>query len=90
MTIEALACGTPVIARPRGAVPEVLEHGRTGWLVRSIAEGVRAVERLDEIDRGECRRAFERRFTAARMAHDYLRVYARLASRARRALEGAR
>jgi glycosyltransferase involved in cell wall biosynthesis len=90
VTIEALACGTPVIARPRGAVPEVLEHGRTGWIVRSVAEGVRAVERLGEIDRGECRRAFERRFTAARMARDYLRVYARLAGRPLPALEGAR
>ena len=73
--IEALACGTPVIAFRRGAVPEIVEDGRTGFIVDDVDDAVRAVERLDEIDRAQCRAAFEERFSAARMAADYLRIY---------------
>ena len=79
---EAMACGTPVIAWRRGSVPEVIEPGRSGFVVDSIEAAVDALGRLDAIDRRECRRAFEARFTAARMADDYLAAY-RLA-RARR------
>jgi glycosyltransferase involved in cell wall biosynthesis len=77
--IEALACGTPVIARRRGSVSEVIADGRTGLVYETVEEGVRAVERLGEIDRAECRRDFERRFSAERMARDYLQIYERLA-----------
>jgi glycosyltransferase involved in cell wall biosynthesis len=76
--IEAMACGTPVIAYPSGSVPEVVDDGLTGFLVRDIDEAVGAIERLDAIDRRRCRAVFERRFTARRMASDYLRVYDRI------------
>jgi glycosyltransferase involved in cell wall biosynthesis len=74
--IEALACGTPVIAWRHGSVPEVLEHGVTGFLCDDVASAVRAVHALDKLDRAECRRAFEVRFSAERMAADYVRLYA--------------
>ncbi|HEY2024713.1 glycosyltransferase family 4 protein [Paraburkholderia sp.] len=73
--IEAIACGTPVIAFRRGAVPEVLEHGVNGLIVDNVEEAVQAVARIASIDRAACRGAFERRFTAARMTRDYLRIY---------------
>jgi glycosyltransferase involved in cell wall biosynthesis len=83
--IEAMACGTPVVARPCGSVPEVIDHGRTGFLASTLVELTEAVKRLDEIDRAECRRQFELRFSAGRMAQDYERIYGRLASRRRAA-----
>jgi glycosyltransferase involved in cell wall biosynthesis len=73
--IEAMACGTPVVAFVRGSVPEVLEDGVTGYLVDSVEEAIAALGRLDQLDRARCRAEFERRFTAARMARDYLAVY---------------
>lgn len=73
--IESLACGTPVVAWRRGSVPEVIEHGATGFVVDSHEEAVAAVGRLGEIRRERCRQAFEERFSARRMAADYLRVY---------------
>jgi glycosyltransferase involved in cell wall biosynthesis len=77
--IEALACGTPVIAWRRGSVPEVLADGLTGYIVESVPEAGNAVGRLDQLNRCECRRVFEERFTDERMARDHLRVYERLA-----------
>lgn len=74
--IEALACGTPVVAFRQGSVPEVIEHGRTGFIVDSVDEAIAATRRIDELDRRHCREAFERRFTARRMAERYLRIYA--------------
>jgi len=79
--IEALACGTPVIAWRNGSVPEVIDDGVTGFVVDSLDEAVAAVERLDDFDRAVCRRVFEERFCAQRMARDYLRVYRRLLKR---------
>jgi glycosyltransferase involved in cell wall biosynthesis len=73
--IEAMACGTPVVAFERGSVPEVIEDGKTGFVVHDVDEAVEAVTHLDEIDRDECRAEFERRFTAERMARDYVSVY---------------
>ncbi len=73
--IEAMACGTPVIAFRRGSVPEVIDHGVTGFVVENEEEAVQAVARLDELDRRSVRAVFERRFTATRMANDYLRHY---------------
>jgi glycosyltransferase involved in cell wall biosynthesis len=83
--IEAMACGTPVVARPCGAVPEVVVDGRTGFLASTLVELAEAVKRLDEIDRAECRRHVERHFSVGRMAEDYEKIYRRLASRRRAA-----
>jgi glycosyltransferase involved in cell wall biosynthesis len=77
--IEALACGTPVIAFPRGAVPEVIEPGVTGFIVGTIEEAVQAVRRVHDLDRFAIRRRFEQRFSVTRMACDYVDIYQRLA-----------
>lgn len=76
--IEAMACGTPVIAYPYGSVREVIEDGVNGFVVPDIAGAVEAAKKIDQIDRKKCRRRFEERFTAARMAEDYLALYSRL------------
>jgi glycosyltransferase involved in cell wall biosynthesis len=76
--IEAMACGTPVIAFRRGSVPEVIEDGVTGFIVDNEQEALRAINRLPELDRHRVRAAFERRFTSRRMAEDYLHLYQRL------------
>jgi glycosyltransferase involved in cell wall biosynthesis len=76
--IEALACGTPVIAYRRGSVPEVLEDGVTGYIVENVEEAVQAVRRVIALSRRRCRQVFETRFSAYRMAQDYLRIYQRL------------
>jgi glycosyltransferase involved in cell wall biosynthesis len=76
--IEALACGTPVIAWPNGSVPEIIEHGVTGFVVDSITDATACVARLSEIERIQCRRVFEQRFDSRRMALDYLKIYKQL------------
>jgi glycosyltransferase involved in cell wall biosynthesis len=76
--IEAMACGTPTVAYRRGSVPEVLEEGVTGFIVEGMEEAVRATRRIHGLSRARCRREFEERFTAERMARDYLAVYERL------------
>ncbi len=76
--IEALACGTPVIAWRNGSVPEVIEDGVTGFVVDSTEEAVEAVRRVAWLDRPVCRRVFEERFDVSRMASDYVDVYRRL------------
>jgi glycosyltransferase involved in cell wall biosynthesis len=76
--IESLACGTPVIAWPNGSVPEVIDDGRTGFIVESVADAVKAVSRISELDRRTCRKTFEERFDAAQMARQYVEVYSRL------------
>jgi glycosyltransferase involved in cell wall biosynthesis len=73
--IEAMACGTPVIAFNRGSVPEVVEDGVTGFIVEDDLGAIGAVQRLGELDRVTVRRRFEERFTARRMAQEYLGVY---------------
>ncbi|HUA77570.1 MAG TPA: glycosyltransferase family 4 protein, partial [Acetobacteraceae bacterium] len=78
--IEAMACGTPVIAFDRGSVREILEDGLTGFIVPDVAGAVAAAGRLDALERGRIRAEFERRFTARRMAEDYLALYERLAT----------
>jgi glycosyltransferase involved in cell wall biosynthesis len=83
--IEALACGTPVIAWPCGSVPEVIEPGKTGFICRTVSEAVTAVDRVPELSREHCRRTFEERYSARRMAHDYVRIYERIVSENRRA-----
>jgi glycosyltransferase involved in cell wall biosynthesis len=76
--IEAMACGTPTIAYPHGSVPEVITDGKSGFIVSSRAEAAAALVRAADFDRGECRRAFEARFTSAHMAQSYVDVYERL------------
>ena len=77
--IESMACGTPVIAFNRGSVPEVVDESRTGFVVEDEAAAIRAVRRLDELDRGLVRRQFENRFLVRRMAMEYLSLYQRMA-----------
>jgi glycosyltransferase involved in cell wall biosynthesis len=74
--IEAMACGTPVLAFNCGSVPEVIDPGVTGYIVDSVAEALRALGPLLKLDRRRIRRRFEERFTAGRMAADYVRFYA--------------
>jgi glycosyltransferase involved in cell wall biosynthesis len=73
--IEAMACGTPVIAYNRGSVPEVVDDGVTGFIVEDELSAVGAVDRLSQLPRERIRKRFEERFTARRMAQDYLAVY---------------
>ena len=77
--IEAMACGTPVIGFRRGAVPEVVQDGVTGYVVDDLEAAVQAVEHLGRVRRAVCRQVFEDRFTAQRMAEDYVALYRRLA-----------
>ncbi len=76
--IEAMACGTPVVAFNSGSVPEVLENGLTGFIVNSEDEAVRALRDLSRLDRGRIRAEFDRRFTAQQMAQNYLKLYSSL------------
>ena len=73
--IEAMASGTPVIACNRGSMPELIDHGVTGFLVDSVEEAVAAIDRIGEIDRAACRAAVMERFTVDRMADAYLALY---------------
>jgi glycosyltransferase involved in cell wall biosynthesis len=73
--IEAMACGTPVIAFRAGSVPEVMEDGVTGFIVDDEEQAARAVGRVPELSRRRCREVFEKSFSATRMARDYLKVY---------------
>lgn len=76
--IEAMACGTPVIAYRRGSVPEVMEHGVTGFIVDNLNEAVEAVTQIPNLSRKRCRQVFEERFSASRMACDYVAIYQQL------------
>jgi glycosyltransferase involved in cell wall biosynthesis len=76
--IEAMACGTPVVAYPRGSVPEIIEDGVTGFLVANAEEAAQAIGKIAQIDRRTCRLQFEQRFTATRMAADYVNLYRQL------------
>ena len=86
--IEAMACGTPVLAFRRGSVPEVIDEGVTGFIVEDEREAIRKLGALLALDRGRVRRRFEERFTASRMASDYVKLYKSLlpATAERRAL----
>jgi glycosyltransferase involved in cell wall biosynthesis len=76
--IEALACATPVIAWPHGSVSEVIDPGRTGFIVDTVGEAVEAVRKIPALSRSVCRRVFEQRFDATEMARQYETVYQRL------------
>jgi glycosyltransferase involved in cell wall biosynthesis len=76
--IEAMACGTPVVAWDCGSVAEVIDHGTSGFVVHDMDEAVSAVRRIGELDRNCVRATFDERFTATRMAHDYVTIYRNL------------
>ena len=76
--IEALACGTPVIAYGRGSVPEVLEDGVTGWIVAGRDDAIQAIAQVSTLSRRRCRQTFEERFSATRMTQDYVQIYQQL------------
>jgi len=73
--IESMACGTPVIAFNRGSVPEVIDHGVTGFICDDVQGAVIALHRIDELSRARVRAQFERRFSAKTMAQNYLDAY---------------
>jgi glycosyltransferase involved in cell wall biosynthesis len=85
--IEALACGTPVIAYKAGAVSEVIDDGETGVIVTSLDQAAEAVHRVATVSRARCREVFEKRFTAARMARDYVKIYKRCIDHRMRSLD---
>ncbi len=87
--IEAFACGTPVVAYDCGSVAEVVQHGVTGFVVRDQDEAIAAARRIETLDRRRCREAFERRFTADRMASRYVQVYQALIDTHGAGCEGA-
>lgn len=78
VSMEALACGTPVVAFGSGALPEIVEHGRTGFIVRDADEMTEALDCVHAIDPEECRKVARERFSAARMANDYIALYERM------------
>jgi glycosyltransferase involved in cell wall biosynthesis len=85
--IEAMACGTPVIAFRRGAVPEIVDEGASGLIVDNVDEAVAAVRGVDRLDRAAVRACFDRRFTAERMARDYVALYEQIAAGPRVGIE---
>ena len=76
--VEAMACGTPVISRPRGSMPEIVRHGENGFLVDSVEDAVSAVRASDGLDGRAVRASVEQRFDADRMVEDYLALYRRV------------
>lgn len=76
--VESMACGTPVIAFAGGSIPEIVHHGKNGFIVEDIDDAVNAVAALHSIDRSACRQDVERRFSHTRMARDYVGVYERI------------
>ena len=78
--LEAEACGTPVLAFPEGAAPEVVDHGRTGFLCQDEAEMAEMVPKLGELDRAACRAAVEGYFSTERMVNEHIELYEELLS----------
>ena len=81
--VEAMACGTPVIATARGSMPELVRPGENGFLVASEAEAVEAVEAAVKLDRAAVRASVERRFSVERMVDEYVEAYERVAMKVR-------
>jgi glycosyltransferase involved in cell wall biosynthesis len=87
--IEAMACGTPVIAYRGGAVPELVKQGQTGFIVEGLEDAVEAVRHVAQLSRKRCREVFEQRFTATRMARDYVQQFERLIAKNQEVSEAA-
>jgi glycosyltransferase involved in cell wall biosynthesis len=85
--IEAMACGTPIIAYREGSVPELIVEGHNGFIVNELEDAIVAARRVPELSRERCREIFEKRFTARRMANDYLQVYRSLIETGRKRAE---
>jgi glycosyltransferase involved in cell wall biosynthesis len=85
--IEAMACGTPVIAYHGGAVAEVIKEGQTGFIAKNLEDAAEAVHRVQKLSRANCRKIFEKRFTVTRMARDYVEIYRRTIDRRTRGLD---
>jgi glycosyltransferase involved in cell wall biosynthesis len=83
--IEAMACGTPVVAFSCGSVPEIMEDGLTGFVVKDVEEAAQALERLGDLYRPTIRARFEERFSVRAMARDYLKIYQQLAQTEKKA-----
>jgi glycosyltransferase involved in cell wall biosynthesis len=79
-----MACGTPVLAYRQGSIPEIIDHGVTGYICDNISEMAQAVAGLSLIDRSRCREIFEKRFTVERMVKDYLAIYEGIAAASHR------
>jgi glycosyltransferase involved in cell wall biosynthesis len=73
--LESMACGTPIIAYNRGSVPEIIDHGKSGYIVNGTAEAIHAVRNISQINRTECHQVFSERFTVEKMAEGYLKIY---------------
>jgi glycosyltransferase involved in cell wall biosynthesis len=78
--IESLACGTPVVAYGKGSVPEIITHRKTGYIVNSLDQAADALRHVETLSRDTCRQEFENRFSAHRMAGDYVKIYEKLLS----------
>jgi len=78
--VEAMACGTPTIAFNCGSVPEVIKPAVSGLIVENVAEAANAIEEACSLDRVACRHEFEERFTASRMAREYVNLYEEILS----------
>jgi len=76
--IEAMACGTPVIAFSKGSVPEVIKHNKTGFVVKNEKEMIAAIKKIDQINRADCREHIENNFTVEKMVDGYERVYEKI------------
>jgi len=84
VVLEALACGTPVIAFKKGGIPELVEHKRTGFLINNIKDGLKFVKELSRISNDDCRKSIEQKFSLNRMAQEYLSLYSDLVSEMKR------
>lgn len=76
--IEAMGCGTPVIAFKRGSVPEIIDEGQTGFIVENVDEAVKALKKIDQLSRDVCRQIFEQRFSVTNMVHQYVKLYKKI------------
>ncbi|QSR89367.1 glycosyltransferase family 4 protein [Methylacidiphilum caldifontis] len=82
--IEAMACGTPVIAYPQGSIPEVVDHGITGFIVQNVQEAVNVLSQIHTFNRKQCRERFEKRFSAQKMAESYISLYQKVIAEKRK------